>query len=317
VRVALIGCGRMGRRHAEACSRTAAVDLVATYDPVVSLPRAVGSLEEAIARADGVIVAVPTPLHAEVVAACIDAGRHVLCEKPLTFDPALDLELGQRAEEAGVTLVVGYWRRVAWPYAAARRLLDDGVIGDPRFLRLCQWDASPPPVAFCDPAVSGGIEVDCGVHEMDLVRWLLRADVARVAAAGGPSGAEIEAVGDVEVVAGVGATVGGHAFTIDLARCTAYDDDVRTELVGERGALLVRSGVVGSLHVGTADGLRAAEGPAGDVLQDALVRQLAAFADGGRGLARAADDAHALAAAQALRAARLTGAWEIARRQRL
>ena len=314
VKVALVGCGRMGRRHAAACSGTTAVELVATYDPVVSLPRAVGSLDEAIASADAVIVAVPTPLHADVVAACIEQGRHVLCEKPLTFDPALDLELGRRAGQAGVTLVVGYWRRVAWPYAAARRLLEDGVIGDARFLRLCQWDAAPPPVAFCDPAVSGGIEVDCGVHEMDLVRWLLGADVERVAAAAGPSAPAIEAVGDVEVAAGIGATLGGHAFSVDLARCAVYDDEVRSEVLGERGALLVRAGTVGSLEVGTADGLRAAERPAGDVMQDALVRQLEAFADGGRGLARAEDDAHALSAAQALRAARLSGAWETPRR---
>jgi myo-inositol 2-dehydrogenase/D-chiro-inositol 1-dehydrogenase len=182
-------------------------------------------------------------------------------------------------------------------------------------MRLSQWDSEPPPPAFCDPAVSGGLEVDCGVHELDLAAWLLGSPVAHVSAAGAPGAPAIEAVGDVEALVALAVTAGGAPVTIDLARSVRYGDDVRTEIVGAHGALLISAVGAGSLALGDSSGLTSQPVLSDHVLDDALAAQADCFARaiGGHrdpALPGAAASAHALAAAQAMRRARLSGAVE-------
>jgi myo-inositol 2-dehydrogenase / D-chiro-inositol 1-dehydrogenase len=323
--IALIGAGRMGRTHARALARSRDAQLVAVCDPAPGAAEAAtptgatAHLEVDAVLADrsieGVLIAAPTPLHDQLVERALIAGKHVLCEKPLTLEVRRDIELGRLAESLGLVLQVGFWRRFAWPYREAERLLAEGAIGTPRLMRLSQWDSEPPPPAFCDPAVSGGLEIDCGVHELDLAAWLLGSPVAHVSAAGAPGAPSIEAVGDVEALVALAVTAGGAPVTIDLARSVRYGDDVRTEIVGAHGALLISAVGAGSLAVGDASGLTSQAVPSEHVLDDALAAQADCFARaiGGHrdpALPGAAASAHALAAAQAMRRARLSGAVE-------
>ena len=322
--LALVGAGRMGRTHLQALVRAERVALRAICEPVDTVAALLDvdvpvdrELERTLARddVDAVLIAAPTPLHAGIVAAALEAGKHVLCEKPLTLDAASDTRLAGEAERRGLTLHVGFWRRHAWPYREARRLLDAGAIGELRLIRLCQWDAEAPPPAFCDVRVSGGLEVDCGVHECDLAAWLSSSPLVEVAARGSTTREELAAVGDVEAVAAVLATASGHAVTIDLARTCAYGDVVRTEIVGSRGALLIEAHGAGSLSLGDDRGLRPVAALADDVLLDALAHQADAFAraiavSGAVESAGPTEATAALVAAQAMRASRLSGQVE-------
>jgi myo-inositol 2-dehydrogenase / D-chiro-inositol 1-dehydrogenase len=315
--IALVGAGRMGAAHLRALPRAQRVRLIAICDPAppaAAIAAAAGvpldtGIEGTLERPDvhAILVAAPTPLHGPLVAAALAAGKHVLCEKPLTFDPEADLALAAQAERAGVRLHVGFWRRHAWPYREALRLLANGTIGAPRLLRLAQWDAAPPPAAFCDPAVSGGIEVDCGVHECDLAAWLCGSPVIEAFARGAPTRDEIAAVGDVESLAGMLVLAAGQPVTLDLARTAANEDLVRSEIVGEHGSLICEAHGPGSLAVRTDGGVREVAPPTDDVLLDALARQIDALADGPPGdSAGPAEAAAALRAALALRASRLS-----------
>jgi myo-inositol 2-dehydrogenase/D-chiro-inositol 1-dehydrogenase len=323
--IALLGAGRMGRTHARALARSRDARLVAVCDPAPGAAAgaaptgASAHLEVDAVLADhsieGVLIAAPTPLHDQLVERALIAGKHVLCEKPLTLEVRRDIELGRLAESLGLVLQVGFWRRFAWPYREAERLLAEGAIGTPRLMRLSQWDSEPPPPAFCDPAVSGGLEIDCGVHELDLAAWLLGSPVAHVSAAGASGAPAIEAVGDVEALVALAVTAAGSPVTIDLARSVRYGDDVRTEIVGAHGALLISAVGAGSLAVGDASGLTPQAVLSDLVLDDALAAQADCFARaiGGRrdpALPGAAASSHALAAAQAMRRARLSGAVE-------
>ena len=260
-----------------------------------------------------VLIAAPTPLHEELVSAALAAGKHVLCEKPLTLDPGRGCASWAPSRIASTSgLHVGFWRRHAWPYREARRLLAEGAIGEPRLLRLAQWDAEPPPASFCDPAVSGGIEVDCGVHECDLAAWLCGSPVVEAFARGAPTRSAIAEVGDVESLAGLLVLAGGQPASVDLARTAAYGDVVRSEIVGERGALICEAHGAGALLVRQADGLREVMPMTDDVLLDALARQVDALAAAVAGgpvpdAARPSDAAAALRAALALRQSRRTG----------
>jgi myo-inositol 2-dehydrogenase/D-chiro-inositol 1-dehydrogenase len=321
--LALVGAGRMGAVHLRALARTRRVQLRVICDPSpaaaalaeqASVP-VESELEQTLRRddIDCVLIAAPTPLHEELVAAALAAGKHVLCEKPLTLDPDADARLGAESDRRHLGLHVGFWRRHAWPYREARRLLAEGAIGEPRLLRLAQWDAEPPPPAFCDPAVSGGIEVDCGVHECDLAAWLCGSPVVEAFARGAPTRPEIAAVGDVESLVGLLVLAAGQPVSLDLARTAAYSDVVRSEIVGERGALICEAHGAGALLVRQEDGVREVLPPTEDALLDALARQIDALAAAVAGgpvpdAARPSDAAAALRAALALRQSRQSGA---------
>ena len=257
--LALVGAGRMGAVHLRALTHTRRVQLLVICDPspaAAALGEAAGvpvetELEQTLRRDDihCVLIAAPTPLHEELVSAALAAGKHVLCEKPLTLDPDADARLGAESDRRNLGLHVGFWRRHAWPYREARRLIAEGAIGEPRMLRLAQWDAEPPPASFCDPAVSGGIEIDCGVHECDLAAWLCGTPVVEAFARGAPTRRDIAAVGDVESLAGLLVMAGGQPASVDIARTAAYGDVVRSEIVGERGALICEAHGAGTLIV--------------------------------------------------------------------
>jgi predicted dehydrogenase len=316
IRLAVLGAGRMGRRHIAAAAQAGGVELVAVCDPVpgaaaeaapAGMVTAPG-LAELGAAVDAVVIAAPTPLHIPLAEEALARGLDVLSEKPVGFDPAAIERLGEQAAAAGRVFAVGYWRRTAWPYAEARRLLAEGAIGTPTYLRSSQWDADLPPLEFADPAVSGGVEVDCGVHEADLARWFLGAEIAQVSATGTPGA--LAGVGDAETVAALAVTTAGQAVAIDLGRTCGYDDDVRTEILGSEGALLIDARGRGGLRHGDRFGLRDVPGPEGDVLELALRAQLDRFADacrGGEPHATATDAARALEVGQAMRRSRLAG----------
>ena len=316
IRLAVVGAGRRCRRHIAAAGQAAGVELVAVCDPVPGAAEAAAppgvatapGLDELGEPVDAVVIAAPTPFHTTLAEQAIGMGIDVLSEKPVGFDPVAIERLGERAAEAGRVLAVGFWRRTAWPYVEHARLVAEGAIGLPTFLRSSQWDADLPPLAFADPEVSGGVEVDCGVHEADLARWFLGCEIAQVSATGTP-GALAE-VGDAETCAALAVTTAGQAVAIDLGRTCGYDDDVRTEILGPGGALLIDARGRGGLRHGDPYGLRDVPGPDGDVLELALAAQLERFAEACRGAephATATDAARALEAGQAMRRSRLAG----------
>ena len=194
VRLAVLGLGRMGRFHLDALAGVEEIEVVALAEPsapaldaaATSCPEATpyASPDEAIAHPDleACLVASPTPTHPRLVAAAIEQGLHTLCEKPLALEPSQADALGGAAADRGLVLQVGFWRRFAPPWVAAKALFDGGAIGRAVLLRLAQWDADAPPPAFCDPAVSGGLAIDCGVHEYDLAEWLTGRTIRRVSA---------------------------------------------------------------------------------------------------------------------------------------
>jgi predicted dehydrogenase len=293
VRVGLIGLGRMGRVHAGVLASVAEVDVVAVADVVADavtatqalLPAAVGytDIDAALAHPglEAVVLVTPTVHHPVNVHAALDHGLHVLCEKPLALDPDVGAGLCERAEAAGRVLQVGFWRRFAPPWRAAKDAIDAGRIGSPVLLRLCQWDADPPPPQFCDPASSGGLAVDCGVHEYDLAEWFTGRRVRRVSAwAGSLVEPALGTVGDLDNLVAVLELGDGVVATVDLSRNCRYGDDVRTEILGSSGALLVDLLPEGATRIGTAGGTTTLDGSVvtGDAMLAGLGHQARAFA---------------------------------------
>jgi myo-inositol 2-dehydrogenase/D-chiro-inositol 1-dehydrogenase len=182
VGVALVGAGRMGAFHAETLARRlpgARLAAVADAAPGAA-ERLAGALgaDRAYTDAaqlwddpavDAVVIAAPARSHADLVVAAAAAGRHVFCEKPMAAtlpdaDRAIDA-----ARSAGVVLQVGFNRRFAADWRAARALLDAGTLGTPRLLRSLTRD----PGGF-DPArvLPDTIFLETLIHDFDTLRFL-------------------------------------------------------------------------------------------------------------------------------------------------
>ena len=178
----IVGLGRMGRFHAAALAGVQEVDLVAggTAGGRAGPRHAVRprrhrhqSVAEGLAHAglEAVLVAASTPTHPEIVAAALDRGSTSCARSRWPSTSPSPATSGRRRRTrprpAGRLLAP-----LAPPGGEAKARIDAGDIGTPLYLRLAQWDADPPPPEFCDPAVSGGLAIDCGVHEFDLAEWL-------------------------------------------------------------------------------------------------------------------------------------------------
>ncbi len=291
----LVGAGRMGSIHARILAHglpearlvgIADADLAAArrLATEVDVELAVGSVEELVAdpAVDAVLVATSTSQHLAVVRAAVEAGKDVLCEKPIALTLEETSAAVEAAERAGCRLQVGFMRRWDDDYRRARERIAAGAIGRPLLFKSLQLDAELPPLAYCDPRVSGGIMVDMGIHEFDLARWMVGDEVAEVHAFGSwLAHPELGPLGDVDNAVVNLRFAGGAIGSVELSRTAAYAEDVRTEVMGDRGTVFVGLLPTAPSILGSAAGL------AHDTVPSSMTRFAPAFAEQVRGFARA------------------------------
>ncbi|MBB5832929.1 Gfo/Idh/MocA family protein [Brachybacterium aquaticum] len=131
-----------------------------------------GSLEALLAAVDVVDVCTPTPDHPAIVRAALDAGRDVVCEKPLALTGEEALDLVAHAERAGRMLFPAHVVRYFPQYVAAREAVRRGDIGTLAVLRFERTGALPDRPWYADEELSGGIVMDQMIHDLDQALWL-------------------------------------------------------------------------------------------------------------------------------------------------
>jgi D-xylose 1-dehydrogenase (NADP+, D-xylono-1,5-lactone-forming) len=171
------------------------------YAERLGIARAHGSYEELLADpgVDAVYVSLPNGLHAEWTIRALEAGKHVLCEKPMDRRPARVAEAFDAAERAGLVLSEAFMWRHNPQTRRLRKLLDEGVVGDLRLVRAC---FSFPLVSGernvrLDAALDGGALLDVGCYCVSGARLVAGAEpvAAFGAAADGPSGVDMRFTG--------------------------------------------------------------------------------------------------------------------------
>jgi predicted dehydrogenase len=194
IRMGLVGCGNIGAGgHLPAYAHVPEAELVAVCDAVEELAHAAAERSGAavytdyrqlLAREDVemVDICVPTYLHAEVAVAAAEAGKHILCEKPMAHTLEAANAMIEAAQANGVKLMIGQVRRFDHRYASIKAQLDAGKVGKPVFIRRAERQFLPfPPQAWqWDPKRGGGVILDIGVHATDLFRWLFGEDAIEV-----------------------------------------------------------------------------------------------------------------------------------------
>lgn len=188
VKFGLIGFGAWGSCHAGAIDSTDGAELAAIAvrsEESQAKARAAhpnaevyGDYRELLARADieAVDVVLPSYLHHEVAKAALEAGKHLLLEKPMTVNVPDSRELVELAESRNLKLAVGHELRMSSLWAKAKQLIDDGLIGDPQYV-LVELSRRP-----YRPGASGWrFDIDRvgnwileePIHFFDLARWYL------------------------------------------------------------------------------------------------------------------------------------------------
>lgn len=250
LRVGVIGVGMMGADHAERIARqTANATLVAVADPdqarATELAVRYGDVRvyadplELIADdgVDAVIIASPGFVHEEQVLACIRAGKHALCEKPLTMDAASSLRLVQAERTAGRPLVqVGFMRRFDPDYAAMKAMLDAHELGRLLLVHNVHKAKAVPETFRSEMVVRDSL-----VHEVDTSRWLFGEEIGEITVhSPAPAGEAHEGMIDPQVA--VFRMAGGGMVTSELFVNCGVGYEVRCEATAERGNATVGLG---------------------------------------------------------------------------
>lgn len=264
----LIGCGGFGRFCLGEYKKMPELLCVAVADQDAALAQATAErfgLEacadaaELLARPDLAIVHLATPpgTHAALATAALQAGKHVLCEKPLALTVADAEQMVALAEREKRVLAVNLIMRYNPLCAGVKRLVDRGLLGQPLYATLmnaAQDEVLGPGHWFWDRAQSGGIFIEHGVHFFDLFEWWFGPGKVLAAQQLGRPGTEI--VDQVQCCVQYGeATLGTfyHGFHQMLRR-----DQQSWRIVFEMGTLTMTEWVPTSLEIdmhGTEEGV--------------------------------------------------------------
>lgn len=253
IKIGLIGVGRIGKMFAHTLAFSVAeADLVAVADLNEETARQAAGKYGAGAwyndyrrlldRKDieAVVIATPTHTHVEVAKAAAAAGKQIFCEKPLGLTLADNDEVIHAAQVAGVRLQVGLNRRFDAAYVAAKRLIDEGTIGQPVMIKLVGRDPRRTSLEFARRENSGGMILDMGIHDFDTARWLMGSEVERVSTEGGCLAyPELKEAGDIDNAVINLRFSNGTIGNVDLSRNAVYGHDVRSEVLGTKGGLIV------------------------------------------------------------------------------
>ncbi|CAH2406677.1 Gfo/Idh/MocA family oxidoreductase [Mesorhizobium ventifaucium] len=255
VRIAVIGAGIMGADHA----RIVAGDLPGAVLQVVCDPsqkRARALAEECgakdvasdalatIARSDvdAALIASPDETHASLTLAAIEAGKPVLCEKPLAPSSADCMRVIQAEMKAGRLFVqIGFMRRFDPAYAEMKALLSVGTLGQAVIMHNFHRNVSAPANFTGLMAITNSAP-----HEFDVARFVLDTDYSSISAFQ-PAGVDASRTGAPVFM--VLETSGGQLVNIEINNNAAYGYDVRGELVGEKGSVFLGAPVHSRINI--------------------------------------------------------------------
>jgi myo-inositol 2-dehydrogenase/D-chiro-inositol 1-dehydrogenase len=264
VTLGLVGVGRIGVMHANNIAglnadmnlrgvnvRLALTDVAADHARTVaaSLNGTFQlSLKELLSSGiDGLVIATGTGTHPDLIRAGVDAGIPVFCEKPVAVSVSDALPVLEYIQARKGMVQIGHQRRFDAGYLAAKRAYAAGELGWIHSLRAVTCDMTPPPVEFL--AGSGGLFRDCSVHDFDILRWLTGREIVEVFAKGSNNGdPEIGKIGDVDTALALVTFDDGTVGSVSASRYNGAGHDVRLEIQGSNGSLVVGLDDQAALH---------------------------------------------------------------------
>ncbi len=203
MKIGIIGCGAITRfRHAPECQSNPNIEVAGFFDLVEGRAgemveiyggKVYAAYEDMLedAEVDGVIVCTSNATHAEVTVKSLEAGKHVLCEKPLSTTVADGIAMSKTAVKAGRLLMIAQNQRYDIAHVKAKEIIGSGVLGKVISFKT-EFSHSGPENWGIDKTKSTwffnkntailGAMGDLGVHKIDLMRWILEEEFINISA---------------------------------------------------------------------------------------------------------------------------------------
>lgn len=245
--VAVLGAGRIGKIHAGNVVLNPRLKLVVVADPVAeaaeSLARTLNceaSTDPVAAverrNVDAIIIGTPTHTHVDFLLQGAQAGKAVLCEKPVDLDIKKAEMAADEVERLKAKVMIGFNRRFDPSAQELKRQILAGKIGDVRQVIITSRDPAPPTAAYIK--TSGGVFRDMAIHDFDMARFFLEEEPVEVmATASALTEPYVKELGDFDTMMIILKTASGKQCHINCYRKAVYGYDQRFEILGSEGML--------------------------------------------------------------------------------
>ena len=254
-KICLVGAGRAGMIHAvNFRSRIQNADLAAVVDPfedaakaackTLEIDRYYLDYKQAVCEADidAFVVVSPTKYHRDIVVDCANAGKHILCEKPMGITETECDDMIDAADRNNVKLQIGFMRRHDESFRQAKMAVDSGEIGEVVMVKSVSHGPSKPHEWMLDLKKSNGVLAEIGSHDIDTVRWFAGSEFESLyAVAGNYKNKEVaDKYPDYyDTVLLTGTFENGVQGCVDAAAYSQYGYDARVEILGTHGIIHV------------------------------------------------------------------------------
>jgi myo-inositol 2-dehydrogenase/D-chiro-inositol 1-dehydrogenase len=260
----IIGAGRIGRLHVDNLKLVSEIRVKSVSDVMIDhltswahekqIDVLTTDYKELLndPEIDAVFICSPTTTHANLIKEAAVAGKHIFCEKPVSFSVEETEEALAEVEKAGVKLQVGFNRRFDPNFRKIRSLVQEGIIGTPHILKITSRDPEPPNADYVKS--SGGLFMDMTIHDFDMARYVMDSEVVEVSAHGtvlvDPA---IGEAGDIDTAIITLKFANGALGVIDNSRQAVYGYDQRIEVFGDKGAAQAENNRATTVEVSTAE----------------------------------------------------------------
>ena len=253
--VCVIGSGRAGMIHAVNFAKNIpGAYLAAMVDPVAEVAQSAckelqidtyytdyrQALEDK--GIDAVVIVTPTKFHMDIAVSAANAGKHILCEKPMAMTEEECQRMIHAAGENKVALQIGFMRRFDSGFMRAKEIVERGDIGDVVMVRSNTRGPSVPQPWMYDLKASNGPLAEVGSHDIDTLRWFTGSEFKTVYAVGGnyrSPDAKENYPDFYDNVALVAKFENGMQGMIDGAQGVGYAYDARVEVLGTKGCVFI------------------------------------------------------------------------------
>ncbi|MEM1441945.1 MAG: Gfo/Idh/MocA family oxidoreductase [Verrucomicrobiota bacterium] len=253
MKVALLGAGWFGREaHLRNLVRMDGVDVVAvssrSEESLAASKELVGpdlftSTDwrevAALDEVDAVIIALTNDQHHAAAMAALDAGKHVLCEKPLGLTLSECDEIIDLAEDSGRILQIGHEMRFQALYEEVKQRIDRGDIGELQLMWCREFRGPMRPGWRSSEAFTGGTILEKNVHHIDLFQWMIDRPAVRVSAHGGTNVlTDREGLDNAQVLIEY---EGGRRASLELCLFAPAGGDCEIGVCGDAGRIDTRN----------------------------------------------------------------------------
>jgi myo-inositol 2-dehydrogenase / D-chiro-inositol 1-dehydrogenase len=202
---------------------------------------------------DAVVITTTSAAHHAAILAAAAAGKHVFVEKPLALTVEESLECVAACKAAGVILQVGFMRRFDTDIRRVRDLVTQGAVGSPHIVRVRSFDGIKQPTPYY--ATSGGIFMDCTIHDIDTARYIAGSEIVEVHTTATANDQGFADFDDVDTVLVALKFANGAIGSIENSRFAAYGHDTQAEVFGEKGKVHCGPNHADSVVLATKDGV--------------------------------------------------------------